>query len=190
MGSSSTRRLTARPPPRGAILMTATSAASRRATLRGSSARRIDSSAAMGTSCFRRSHARSSTAMQGCSTYSSPPTAPAARFKRAIHVRALSRSHAPLASTRTRADDPCRSASASATASTRLQSRSRSERTSATFTFALIHWGASSILWRAAAASITGIVTLRGIFDRRGRGEAMRAASNALASQAADSWGS
>ena len=190
MGSSSARWRTARAPPRGSTLITATSAASRRATLSGSSARRIDSSAARGTSCLRRSHARSSTAMQGCSTYSKPPTAWAARFRRTIHVRAVSLSQAPLASTRTFAGEPCNSTKASATASTRWQSRSRSERASATLTFAVAQPGLSNTRLRASSAEITGIVTLSGTFSRRGLGAATRAASNALASQVEDSRGS
>ena len=94
---SSAIRRQARTPPSGCTLSTATSAASRSRTRYGSAARRIDSSAAMGTVTRRRRAARSSTEAQGCSAYSSPP---AARSRSGTACAAVATSHAPLASTR------------------------------------------------------------------------------------------
>ena len=108
----------ARTPPSGWTLSTAMSAAPARATRYGSSERRIDSSAATGTSrCARasrrRSSASSSMLAHGCSAYS----------RRSGSVRASARhasstSQAPFASTRIRPPEP----RAPRTASTRARS--------------------------------------------------------------------
>ena len=62
-------------PPSGATFSTATSAAPSRTTRSGSSALRMLSSAATGTSTRRRTSASSGTVAHGCSTYSSGPSA-------------------------------------------------------------------------------------------------------------------
>ena len=62
-------------PPSGATFSTAMSAAPSRTTCNGSSALRMLSSAAIGTSTRRRSSASSGTVAHGCSRYSSGPSA-------------------------------------------------------------------------------------------------------------------
>ena len=116
---ASTTASAARTPPSGATLTTMTSAASRSRTRSGSSALRMDSSAAIGTSmplrakAIRRSRS-SSTVAHGCSAYSRSWRGEACPAP----ASASSTDHAPLASTRTRADGPM----TSRTAATRARS--------------------------------------------------------------------
>ena len=80
-GCRSARRCPAAPKPRraGPPLSTATSAAPARTTASGSAALRMLSSAATGTSVRLRTSASSGTVRQGCSRYSSAPSAVSAR---------------------------------------------------------------------------------------------------------------
>ncbi len=114
-----------RTPPNGATFNTATSHARRRATSKGSSARRIDSSAATCTNTpirgkIARNCASSSTVAHGCSTYCKGP-------KRRTAWVACSTDHARLASTRicattSRAAQYSRTAATLATSSSTLPS--------------------------------------------------------------------
>jgi len=120
--------------------MTATSAAPATATFIGSSARRIDSTAAMRTSTRRRTAASSSMLRQGCSTYSRPPAAGSSRL---MLMTAVSTSQRPLASTRTLPAGP----RAARTASTRARSSDSDSGWSATLTFAVRQPEAATIWW-------------------------------------------
>ena len=82
---------------------TAMSAASAFLTRIGSLDRRMDSSAAMGTSRRRRAAARSSIVAHGCSAYSSPPAAASSVL---MATTASSTDQPPLASTRTAPPGP------------------------------------------------------------------------------------
>src|SRR3954454_10104424 len=174
---SSAIRRQARTPPSGCTLSTATSAASRSRTRYGSAARRIDSSAAIGTCTRRRTAASSSTEAHGCSTYSS---APAARSIAAMAATASSTSQKPLASTRTSPEAP----SASRTASRRASASARLCPGSATFTFAVRQPPARTI--RAACSAPTaGTVTFTGTRSRLAAGQPSSAASRAARSHGA-----
>ena len=167
-----------RTPPRGATFTTMRSAASRWATSRGSSALRIDSSAATGTSTplranRTRSSRSSSTDAQGCSAYSSRYAA------RALSAStAWSTSQAPFASTRMRACGPI----ASRTAATRHTSSASDWPRSATLTFAVRQPGNRSRTARTCSAGTAGTVALTGTLVRRGSGHPRQADSTADAS--------
>ena len=76
-------------PPSGCALITTMSAAPAARTRSGSSARRIDSSAASGTPAWRRSSASSASVAQGCSAYSRPNGASSRSIRAAVsHVPA------------------------------------------------------------------------------------------------------
>jgi len=112
----------ARTPPKGATFTTMTSAACSRTTRIGSSAFRIDSSAATRTSIPLRANATrnaasSSTLAHGCSAYSNPYAA--SRLSASVASPTL---QPPLASTRIRACGPI-TARTSATRSTSSWSR-------------------------------------------------------------------
>ena len=164
-----------RTPPSGATLTTTMSAASRSRTRSGSSALRMDSSAAMGTSMPLRANAirrsrSSSTVAHGCSAYSRSWAArrPSARS-------ASSTDHAPLASTRTLAVGPI----ASRTAATRARSCSSDWPASATLTLAVVHPGnraSTSATWSGRTA---GTVALTGTEPRSGSGQPSQADSTA-----------
>ena len=128
-----------RTPPSGATLMIATSAASSLATASGSSDRRTDSSAAIGTLTALRNRARSSTSAQGCSAYCSPP---AALFITGKVARAVSRSQAALTSMRT---CPC-APRAPRTAARRSRSSATPSAVPLTLTLAVVaaDWATSS----------------------------------------------
>ena len=148
-------------------------------TASGSSARRMDSSAASGTSTVRRSSAISARVAHGCSAYSRP-NAPSSRSAR----RAWPTSQAPFASTRIAPPLP----SASLTASTRATSSARDWPRSATFTLAVRHPDAVTSAC-AAAGPTAGTVTFTGTWSRTGAGQPAVAASRAQASQRAHSRG-
>ena len=126
--SRSARRCRAawRTPPSGATFSTAMSAASARTTCSGSSALRMLSSAAIGTSTRRRSSASSGTVLHGCSMYSSGPSAVSA----SAAATASSTLQPPFASTRT-------VGTSARTALTRPTSSANDCPGSATFTFAV-----------------------------------------------------
>ncbi len=166
-------RRQARTPPSGWTLSTAMSAACSRATRRGSSARRIDSSAATGTATFRRTAASSSTVRHGCSTYSSPTRSSSATIRTAV-----STSQPPFASTRTRPAGP----SASRTASTRARSSASVWPGSATLTLAVRQPADARTMSAAACGPTAGTVTLTGTEVRSGAGQPRSAASRAAAS--------
>ena len=155
------------------------SAAPAARTFRGSSARRMDSSAASGTSVRRRSPASSARVAQGCSAYSRP-NRPSARSWRA----ASSTVQPPLASTRIRPAGP----SASRTASTRSRSAAAGWPGSATLTLAVRQPDPATMAW-ACSGPTAGTVTLTGTLARAGAGHPVVAASIAQASQRADSRG-
>ena len=157
--------------------MMTTSAACLRATSIGSWARRIDSSAAMGTSTRRRTAASSSTVRQGCSTYSMG-TDPAALAIAGIAAHASSTSHAPLASTRIFAWDPTVARRASATAEILAQSRPTLTPGSATLIFAVAHPPEAMTRSWASSGETTGIVTLTGTNFLRETGGNRRADSS------------
>ena len=169
----------ARTPPSGWTFSTTMSAAPAARTRSGSSARRMDSSAAIGMSTCRRSSASSSSVAQGCSAYSSPNAASRRSMRAACPV-----GQPPLASTRIRPDGP----SASRTASTRSMSAPSACPRSATLTLAVRHPEAATI--RIACSGPTaGTVTFTGIRSRTGAGHSPAADSSALASQRAHSRG-
>ena len=142
-------------PPSGATFSTATSAAPDRTTCKGSSALRMLSSAAIGTSTSRRSSASSGTVAQGCSRYSSGPSA--------VNARAASTAAAtlqpPLASTRT-------VGTCSRTALTRATSSASVWPGSATFTLAVRAPGKRASTSGTSAAATAGTVALIGMRSR------------------------
>ena len=155
------------------------SAAPAARTRSGSSARRMDSSAATGISVWRRSSASSSRVAQGCSAYSSPNRA----SWRSIRA-ACPGSQPPLASTRILPSGP----RAARTASTRSMSSASAWPRSATFTLAVRQPDRATIA-AACAGPTAGTVTFTGIRSRTGAGHPRVADSIALASQRALSLG-
>lgn len=149
-----------RTPPNGATFNTATSHARRRATSKGSSARRIDSSAATCANTpirgkAARNCASSSTVAHGCSAYCKGP-------KRRTAWVACSTDHARLASTRicattSRAAQYSRTAATLATSSSTLPS---SHGRSATFTFTVRHPGKRSNTSATCPGATAGTVAL------------------------------
>ena len=115
----------------------------------------------------------------GCSTYSSPP---AARSSTPIMDTAVSTSHAPFASQRTRPAGP----SASRTASSRSMSAGSESGESATFTFT-VRQPDDAAMRCASAGPTAGTVALTGIRPRTGSGQPTVHASSAAVSQDADS---
>ena len=172
-------RSAARTPPSGWTLSTTMSAAPAARTASGSSARRIDSSAASGTSTRPRSSAISGNVAHGCSAYSRPNLASSASIRSACPT-----SHAPLASTRIRPAGP----RARRTAATLAMSASAGWPRSATFTLAVRQPEAETIAC-AAAGPTAGTVTFTGTRSRTGAGQPSVAASTAQASQRALSFG-
>ena len=169
----------ARTPPSGWTFSITMSAAPAARTRSGSSARRIDSSAATGISICRRSSAISSRVAQGCSAYSSPN-----RASRRSTRAACPGSQAPLASTRILPSGP----SASRTASTRSMSSASVWSRSATLTLAVWHPDRATIA-AACSGPTAGTVTFTGTAARTGSGQPASAASRAQHSQRAHSRG-
>ncbi len=155
------------------------SAAPAARTRRGSSARRIDSSAASGTRTARRTSAISSSVAHGCSAYSRPKRSSSASMR-----VAWATSQRPFTSTRTLPSGP----RASRTASTRAISSASDWPRSATLIFAVRQPDPAAISC-ARAAGTAGTVTLTGTWSRTGAGKPAVAASSALASQRALSRG-
>jgi hypothetical protein len=176
---ASATRSAARTPPSGCTFSITMSAAPAARTRSGSSARRIDSSAATGISICRRSSASSSRVAHGCSAYSSPNRA----SRRSIRA-ACAGSHPPLASTRILPSGP----SASRTASTRSMSSASAWPRSATLTFAVRQPDPATI-FMASSGPTAGTVTFTGIRSLAGPGQPSVADSMALASQRALSLG-
>ena len=167
-------RSAAHTPPSGATLITAMSAAPASATRAGSSARRMDSSAAMGVPTCRRTCASSSSDRQGCSTYSRPP---AAASRTSIAATAWAGVHAPLASTLIRPVGP----RAARTAATRSASAASVTRGSATLTFAVRQPDASTSS-AARAGDTTGTVVFTSTRSRSRSGHRLVAESTAARS--------
>ena len=155
------------------------SAAPAARTASGSSARRMDSSAASGTSTLRRRSASSARVAHGCSAYSKPNGAMARSIRAAWPTL-----QAPLASTRSLPPGP----SASRTAATRSRSAAAGWPGSATLTFAVRQPDAATIS-RACPGSTAGTVTFTPTASRTGAGQPVTAASMAQASQRAHSRG-
>ena len=155
------------------------SAAPAARTRSGSSARRIDSSAAIGISICRRSSAISSRVAQGCSAYSSPNRA----SRRSIRA-ACPGSQPPFASTLILPSGP----SAARTASTRSMSSASAWPRSATLTLAVRQPDRATIP-AARAGPTAGTVTFTGIRSLTGAGQPSVADSMALASHRALSLG-
>ena len=117
------------------------------------------SSAATGTSTRPRSSASSGTVAQGCSTYSSAPSAVSAA-QAAVASATL---QPPLASTRT-------TGTSARTAFTRATSSARDWPGSATFTLAVPAPGNRASTSGTCAAATAGTVALIGIHSRSGDG--------------------
>ena len=143
-----------RTPPSGVHFTTATSAAPARATASGSSARRIDSSAATGTCDRRRTSASSATVAHGCSAYCRPRATSSSTPSASTAASTLQR---PFASTRTCPPGP----SASRTAATRSASAARDSSVSATLTFAVRQPERSTSSW-ARSGPTAGTMALTG----------------------------
>ena len=136
-------------PPRGATLSTAMSTAPARTTANGSAALRMLSSAATGMSMRRRRSASSATVAQGCSRYSSGPSA----LRAAAAATACSSVQPPLASTRT-------VGISARTALTRATSSARVWPGSATFTLAVVAPGNLANTSATRPAGTAGTVAL------------------------------